>query len=112
MLDRVLARTGLHLVMWTRRGFDTRCGDAETVRQRLLRQLAAGDILLLHDGHAARTAQGEPVALAVLPDLLQALRARHLQAVTLRQGLADLTAESMQEAAVLPSTTTPSRTTP
>ena len=56
--------------------------------------------------------QGEPVALAVLPYLLQALRARHLQAVTLRQGLADLTAESMQEAAVLPSTTTPSRTTP
>ena len=90
LLDWVLARAGLHLVMWTRRGFDTRCRDAQTVSQRLMRHLAAGDILLLHDGNAARTAQGEPVVLAVLPTLLQALRERNLQAVTLRQGLPDM----------------------
>ncbi len=92
LLDWVLARTGLHLVMWTRRGFDTRCRHAPTVLQRLLRQLAAGDILLLHDGNAARTAQGEPLVLAVLPALLRTLRARNLQAVTLRQALPDLAA--------------------
>ena len=88
LLDWVLARTGLHLVMWTRRGFDTRCRSAHTVCERLLRQLAAGDILLLHDGNAARTEQGEPLVLAVLPAVLQALQDQRLQAVTLRQGLA------------------------
>ena len=87
LLDRVLARLGLRLVMWTRRGFDTRCRDAQTVRRCLERGLAAGDILLLHDGHAARTAQGEPMVLAVLPALLQTLHQRRLQPVTLRQGL-------------------------
>ncbi|MDO4794995.1 MAG: polysaccharide deacetylase family protein [Brachymonas sp.] len=90
LLDGVLARTGLHLVMWTRRGFDTRCRSAHTVRERLLRGLRAGDILLLHDGNAARTEQGEPLVLAVLPAVLQALQDQGLQAVTLRQGLAGL----------------------
>ncbi|MBV8741499.1 MAG: hypothetical protein JOZ12_06905, partial [Sinobacteraceae bacterium] len=44
----------------------------------------AGDILLLHDGHAARTAQGEPVILAVLPRLLQQLAAAGLRTIALR----------------------------
>ncbi len=87
LLDRVLARTGLRLVMWTRRGFDTRCCNAQTVLQRLTRGLAAGDILLLHDGHAARTAEGQPLVLAVLPALLQQLQQQRLQAVHLRQAL-------------------------
>ena len=99
LLDWALARTGLHLVMWTRRGFDTRCRHAPTVLQRLLRRLAAGDILLLHDGNAARTAQGEPLVLAVLPALLRTLRERNLQAVTLRQGLPDLLAAPVEPAA-------------
>lgn len=98
LLDWVLARTGLHLVMWTRRGFDTRCRCAHTVRQRLLRNLAAGDILLLHDGNAARTTQGEPLVLAVLPDVLQALQTQNLQAVTLRQGLNSLLDEAASPA--------------
>ena len=43
-------------------------------------------------GNAARTEQGEPLVLAVLPALLRTLRARNLQAVTLRQALPDLAA--------------------
>jgi peptidoglycan-N-acetylglucosamine deacetylase len=87
LLDPVLHRLGLHLVSWSRRGFDTRERDAARVLARLTRGLAAGDILLLHDGHAARTAQGLPVVLAVLPALLQQLRAAGLKTVTLAEAL-------------------------
>jgi len=83
-LEPILARHGLTLASWTRRGFDTRDRNAETVLRRLTDHLAAGDILLLHDGHAARTAAGTPVILDVLPRLLEAARARGLRAVTLR----------------------------
>ena len=83
-LERELARAGLQLVSWTRRGFDTVTAEPERVLARLKRGLAAGDILLLHDGHAARTAGGEPVILNVLPALLTAVRAAGLKPVTLR----------------------------
>ncbi len=85
MLDPVLARTGLQLAMWTRRSFDTRDGDATHVLARLTRHLAAGDILLLHDGNSARTPQGRPVVLEVLPQLLQRLQDEGLQPVHLQQ---------------------------
>jgi hypothetical protein len=64
--------------------------------------LAGGDILLLHDGHAARTragtpaagtpaasrpAAGTPVILEVLPRLLETLSRRQLRPVTLRAAL-------------------------
>ena len=87
-LAPVLHRLGLQLVSWTRRGFDTRERDAAKVLERLTRGLAAGDILLLHDGNAARTAQGEPVVLAVLPALLARFKEQGLRSVALPQGLA------------------------
>ncbi|WP_342617330.1 polysaccharide deacetylase family protein [Rhodoferax sp. GW822-FHT02A01] len=87
-LAPVLHALGLQLVTWTRRGYDSRDGNADQVLARLLRQLAAGDILLLHDGHCARTRQGQPVILAVLPRLLEHLSAHHLQAVTLADACA------------------------
>jgi peptidoglycan/xylan/chitin deacetylase (PgdA/CDA1 family) len=86
-LAPVLHRLGLSLVSWTRRGFDTRERDAATVLARLARGLRAGDILLLHDGHAARTAAGRPVVLDVLPPLLARVRAEGLHAVTLPEAL-------------------------
>ena len=84
----VLARQGLTLVSWTRRGFDTREGNAERVLQRLVRGLRAGDILLLHDGHAATSADGEPVVLQVLPRLLARCGAAGLKPVRLGEALA------------------------
>jgi len=83
-LDPVLHELGLQLASWTRRGFDTRTGNADLVLQRLTRNLAAGDILLLHDHHAALSPAGRPVILEVLPPLLAALRAQGLQAVRLQ----------------------------
>lgn len=87
LLDPVLHRLGLHLVSWTRRGFDTREADPARVLQRLTRGLAAGDILLLHDGHARRSAAGRAVVLDVLPALLQRCRAAGLNTVTLNEAL-------------------------
>jgi peptidoglycan/xylan/chitin deacetylase (PgdA/CDA1 family) len=86
-LDPVLGELGLHLASWTRRGFDTVRRQPDAVLSRLLRGLAAGDILLLHDGHAARTEARIPVAVDVLPRLLAALAHAQLQPVTLRSAL-------------------------
>ena len=83
-LDPVLARLGLKLASWSARGFDTRVGDATRVKNSLLRDLRAGAILLLHDGHSARTAEGVPVILEVLPSLLESAKLAGLHLVTLR----------------------------
>ncbi|MFP4902858.1 polysaccharide deacetylase family protein [Paraburkholderia sp. BR14261] len=83
-LEPVLCGLGLHLASWTRRGFDTRAKEAGTVTHRLLDGLAARDILLVHDGHAARDASGKPLVLDVLPPLLRAAAERQLQWTTLR----------------------------
>jgi len=88
LLDPVLHELGLTLVTWTRRGFDTREGDAALVASRLLRGLAAGDILMLHDRNSARAASGAPVALEVLPRLLDAARSAGLTPVPLHEAIA------------------------
>ncbi|MBU1689819.1 MAG: polysaccharide deacetylase family protein [Gammaproteobacteria bacterium] len=86
-LDPVLARLGLRLASWSARGFDTRVGDAERVKSKLLHELRAGAILLLHDGNAAHTPQGTPVILEVLPTVMAAATAVNLRFVTLRLAL-------------------------
>ena len=83
LLQPLLAARGLRLASWTRRALDGMFADPAAAGGRLRRGLAAGDILLLHDGRAARTAQRQPVVLAVLPALLRALTAHGLRSVTL-----------------------------
>ncbi len=83
LLDPVLAGFGLRLATWTRRGFDAVRRDPMAVERRLLRGLGPGDLLMLHDGSAARDADGRPVVLAVLPRLLDRLAARELIGVSL-----------------------------
>ncbi len=85
LLDPVLSRLDLQLASWTRRGFDTVEKNPSVVLAKLLDGLKAGDILLLHDGNAARTATGVPVILDVLPPLLEAVAAAKLHPVTLRE---------------------------
>jgi peptidoglycan-N-acetylglucosamine deacetylase len=79
-LEPCLAREGLTLVSWRRRGFDAVSGDAAAVAARLLRGIAPGDVLLLHDGGSARDVCGRPVVLEALPRLLDGLAARGLRA--------------------------------
>lgn len=81
MLDPVLSASALRYVSWTRRGFDAVSRDPQRILQRLTRGLAAGDILLLHDG--------APVVLAVLPALLDELAAQGLKPVSLAAAFAD-----------------------
>jgi peptidoglycan-N-acetylglucosamine deacetylase len=84
LLQPVLSGCGVRLVSWTRRAFDTVESDPGVVRRRLLRNLKAGDILLLHDGHAARSNDGRAVILDVLSDVLESIREAGLKPVTLR----------------------------
>src|SRR5665647_36991 len=86
-LDTVLTRLDLRLASWSARGFDTRIGDAERVKNRLLHGMQAGAILLLHDGNAAHTPDGIPVILDVLPAVLAAASTANLRFVTLHQAL-------------------------
>lgn len=86
-LDPVLARLGLQLASWSARGFDTRIGDGERVKTKLLHGLRAGAILLLHDGNAARTLDGIPVILKVIPAVLASAATANLRFVTLRHAL-------------------------
>ncbi len=88
LLQPILAEQGLCLVSWTRRALDGLRGDPVAAAARLRRGLAAGDVLLQHDGRAARTPDGTAVALTVLPGLLAVLAARGLRSVTLGDGLA------------------------
>lgn len=90
LLEPVLARSGLQLASWSRRGYDTVRRDSVQVSRRLATGLAAGDVLLLHDGNCARTRyDGHPLVLAVLPDLLQRVADAGLHAVTLCAALRD-----------------------
>lgn len=76
LLHGALARCGLQLVSWTRRGFDTVAHDPARVASRLTRGLAAGDVLVLHDG-------GGRVVLEALPRVLDTIAAAGLRAVAL-----------------------------
>jgi peptidoglycan-N-acetylglucosamine deacetylase len=87
-LDPVLARLDLQLASWTRRGFDTVNRSADVVFGKLANHLRGGDILLLHDGHAARTDAGSPVILEVLPRLLTTVASAGLTPITLRAAMA------------------------
>ena len=92
-LEPILSRLKLQLVSWTRRGFDTVNADADDVYRRLCRSLRDGDILLLHDGHAARApigapAAGTPVILKCCPVCSRLCGSRQLRPVSLRATLA------------------------
>lgn len=83
-LNPVLRQLNLRLTSWTRRGFDTCNRNPTVVLTRLTRNLRAGDILLLHDGHAAITVAGKPVILDVLGPLLARIHEQGLRCVSLR----------------------------
>lgn len=82
-MGQIAAARGLAIASWTRRGFDAVSGDPRRVAARLVRGLAAGDVLLLHDGAGARAAGGRPVVLEALPTVLAALAERGLRSVPL-----------------------------
>ena len=82
-LEAVLVSRGLRLVSWTRRAFDTMTDDVGKVVGRLTHDVAAGDVLLLHDGSTAGLRRGRPVVVDALPRLLDELASKGLSAVAL-----------------------------
>ena len=84
LLQATLQRSGLHLASWTRRaGGGGVSGNATAGLRRLARNLAAGDVLLMHDGRCARDAAHRPVVLSTLPALLHAMQRLSLAGVHL-----------------------------
>jgi len=83
-LDPILSRMDLKLASWTRRGFDTVTRDPGLVLDRLTAGLRSGDILLLHDGNAARSRRGAPIIVEVLPALLKRVASAGLDTIALR----------------------------
>lgn len=83
----VLESLGLRYVSWTRRGYDAFVQDPEFILSRLQRGLAAGDILLLHDGRSYQPHGSSAVVLQVLPRLLQHLHSCGLKSVTLPEAM-------------------------
>lgn len=101
LLDPVLAETPLRYISWTRRALDGVRRDPTAAEARLTRNLAPGDILLMHDGSCARTEHGSPVVLEVLPGLLRTLSAHGLTPRSLRH------AEQATPAAASPANAAP-----
>lgn len=82
-LAPAIEHAGLTYASWTRRGFDTFASNPERVVRLLLRDLAAGDILLLHDGRPGRPLRNPQIIMEALPRLLEHLRASDLKSVSL-----------------------------
>lgn len=82
-LDPVLHRLRLRLVSWTRRGFDTVEKDRTRIYRRLVKDLAPGDILLLHDGRANNSDREISDFLDVVHRVLEEIQNKGLGAVPL-----------------------------
>ncbi|MCB6182906.1 polysaccharide deacetylase family protein [Leeia sp. TBRC 13508] len=84
-LDPVLQRLSVKQVTWSRRAYDTREKNPTVVLDKLTRDLVSGEILLMHDGHAANDANGSPVILSVLPSLIESVHAKGFTFCTLAE---------------------------
>ena len=80
LLDLYLKRAGLEYVSWRLRAFDTRVQKPEAIAGRILERAEPGDIILLHDNSSA----GIKVMLDVLPDLIDRLRDRGFEFVSIQ----------------------------
>ena len=90
LTEPALARLGLRCVAWNIRSLDSVDGSADRVAARVVRRLAPGAIVLMHDGIAGRrgaATPGVPSVLGALPPVLTTLRERGWRSVTLRSAL-------------------------
>jgi peptidoglycan/xylan/chitin deacetylase (PgdA/CDA1 family) len=78
ILERALEREALELVLWQLRTYDTRALTPETLRRRILDRARPGSIVLLHD----RSGPGASAMLAALPEVIDGLRERGFELVT------------------------------
>ena len=84
-LEPMLVRAGLHLVSWSRRGYDARESDSGQVLKRLEPGIAADGVLVLHDGRPPEDVGRQPglPILDVLPTLLEDCVSRDFSLIAL-----------------------------
>lgn len=85
-LARVVQDQGLTVVAWSIHSRDTIDFNPERVAARVLRRVTPGEIVLLHDGHE-REGPHRTCALKALPLILEGLKERKLQPVTVSEML-------------------------
>jgi peptidoglycan/xylan/chitin deacetylase (PgdA/CDA1 family) len=83
-LARAASRQQLTLVAWSLHSRDTRCADPKQIARRVLRRIRPGDIVLMHDGHDL-PGRHRPACAQAVPLILQGLREKALQCVTVSE---------------------------
>ncbi len=81
-MAKVMRHTGLTLVNFSIRAYDTNNLSASQIETRLLRRVQPGDILLLHDGAARTTTPNRESLLKALPRIVDTLQDNGLEFVT------------------------------
>jgi peptidoglycan/xylan/chitin deacetylase (PgdA/CDA1 family) len=90
LTEPALARLGLRCVAWNVRSLDSVDRCADRVAARVIRRLAPGAIVLMHDGIEGRrrpATAGAPSVIGALPLVLATLREHAWRSVTLRSAL-------------------------
>ena len=90
LTEPALARLGLRCVAWNVRSLDSIDSCANRVAARIVRRLAPGAIVLMHDGLEGRRRSptaGAPSVIGALPLVLATLREHAWHSVTLRSVL-------------------------
>jgi peptidoglycan/xylan/chitin deacetylase (PgdA/CDA1 family) len=77
LLGLYLQQDGLEYISWRLRTWDTFIGSSDDLRERILRNVASGDIILMHDRRAA----GADVMLRALPRIIDQLRSQGFEFV-------------------------------
>lgn len=77
LLNWYLEQAKLEYISWTIRSFDTLVAQPEVILKRILKRVAPGDIILLHDNASA----GAGLMLDVLPRLIDELKGRGFEFV-------------------------------
>ena len=79
----ILKDLGMTMVGWQVRAFDTQRRDPLAISRRILKKAEPGGIILLHDGSDSIQNQDRTATLQALPEILQVLRDRGLEFLTL-----------------------------
>jgi peptidoglycan/xylan/chitin deacetylase (PgdA/CDA1 family) len=74
----------LTVVAWSLHSGDSRGGDPRRIAERVLARIRPGDIVLMHDGHDL-PGRHRPACVPALLQILQGLRERGLQCVTVSE---------------------------
>ncbi len=77
-------RLGLRTVQWSVAGFDWKKLTGSEIAERVLREVAPGSVILLHDGDSAGK-RDRSATVAALPTIIEGLQVRGLKVVPLSQ---------------------------